>query len=145
MFLFRDATAETLSQSLQIFGAQAFPYDVPAQSPFWVYPIKPLLELHIIHSIAEYEIDLTADTYLKWWAPLKAALGCDPASAARIHVSEGEAAAQAIRRVARLMLEQHTGIVQDDQSSHAWTLTELRLAATWNGNGFFQWQTNETP
>ncbi len=140
IFLFRDASAEAVTQALQAFGAVAQPYAVPAAWPFWEYPAaaEPRLQLHVIHGIAEYEIDLTADTYLSWWLPLKAALSTDPASALQVQLAEGEAAAGLISRLAAILLEQHHGIVQDDNSAHAWTLDEIRAEAVIDGYRFFQ-------
>src|SRR5258707_3026723 len=131
IFLFRDAGAAAITHAIQAFGVVAQPYAVPAPSPFWVYPAvaESLLQLHLIHGIAEYEIDLTAGTYLSWWLPLTAALGADPASALRVQLADGEAAARTVSRLAKLLLEQHAGIVQDDNSAHAWTLDELRAEA----------------
>jgi len=140
IFLFRDAGAAAITQAILAFGAVAQPYAVPAPSPFWVYPAvaESMLQLHVIHDIADYEIDLTAGTYLSWWLPLKAALGSDPASALQIQLAEGEAGARMIPRLATLLLEQHAGIVQDDNSAHAWTLDELRAEAVFDGYRFFQ-------
>jgi len=140
IFLFRDASADAVAQAIQAFGAVARPYAVPALWPFWEYPAaaEPRLQLHLIDGIAEYEIDLLAGTYLSWWLPLKAALGTDPACALQVQLADGEAAAGTVSRLAIFLLGQYGGIVQDDNSAHAWTLDEIRAEAVSDGYRFFQ-------
>ncbi len=140
IFLFREADAKAVAETLATIGFAARPYAMAPASSFWVYPAtgEPALRLHLIQSIPEFEIDLALETYLSWWRPLKAALGGEPASALRIEVSEGEAAAHTAAQVAAALLERHAGIAQDDNSPHAWTLDEIRAGAAVEGRRFFQ-------
>ncbi len=114
-FLFREAGPAAVQQAIEALGAAARPYASAAGSVFWVYPAQgePLLRLHLIQSIAEYEIDLTLEAYQQWWLPLKAALGAEPSCALWVELSQGEAAAQVMSKFAEALLARHAGLFQE--------------------------------
>lgn len=139
-FLFSETSAEALIKAIEDFGAVPKPYDIPPQNHYWIYPSDSdrFLELHVIRDIDDYEIDLTEDALTEWWWPLKSALGADPDVALTVYVRDGQLAEQAMRSFAVTVLGIHAGIVQDDNSSHAWTLDEIRDGTVRGGFEFFR-------
>ena len=55
-----------------------------------------------------------------------------------VFVVEDTLAERNLRKFALFMLENHIGIVKDDNSSHAWTFEEIRSNAIRKGHRFFQ-------
>jgi hypothetical protein len=73
--------------------------------------------------IYSWEMDLELTTFERWWIPLKVALGSEPAVV--LLASATAEAGGRLRGFAVQLLERHNGIVQDDRSSHTWTLTDI--------------------
>jgi hypothetical protein len=157
MFLFRYASAEMLIRSIERFGAarrsrrpghppvvSTFGF-IPGHDFFWTYPpgSSPLLEFHLL-DIDEWEIDLEASVLVTWWLPFKSALKAEPTIALAVGAAEGQAAEDALVRFAAGVLKKHAGIVQDDNSNHAWTLNEIRAGLSQDGYRFFQTRHLET-
>jgi len=138
-FLFRSLEADALVEAIRGFGAVPCPHDAPASSHYWVYPNASarILEFHPIVDIADYEIDLSLEAMLTWWEPLRSALAGDPSVALTVYAGEGPAAADALRTFALRVLADNPGVVQDDNSDHAWVIDEIRAHRTRNGVEFF--------
>lgn len=157
MFLFRDASAEMLVKSIEGVGAARRSYlcghppvvskfgFIPGLNFFWTYPpgSSPLLEFHLL-DIDEWEIDLEGSVFMTWWLPFKSALKAEPCTALAVGAPEGQAAEDALVRFAAGVLKKHVGVVQDDNSDHAWTLDEIRAGLSQDGYRFFQARHLET-
>jgi hypothetical protein len=117
--LFRDVAAADLVSAIEALNPVPHPYAISSAYLYWQLPSDdaPLLDVHLIADIPDYEVDLTLETYTTWWMPLKRSLGGDPSAALLVNFAAGSAGEQALRDFAAALLAQHAGIMQIENAS----------------------------
>jgi len=142
-FLFGKSSVERVIQSVESFGAIA---KGETNNRYWVYPSEddPLFLIGYICTFTEKVNDLlpgaAGDLYILYNS-FKPALGFDlnfSAVTMYVRVAEGSLAESNFLKFTLFMLDAHIGLVKEVNSSHAWTLEEIRNNSIRNGFRFFQ-------